>query len=838
MADLHIDLRSAVVLVPFAQHLAPARRAWSRREGWQPRVETTHTLAAALGPPARADDGQLTLDVTTDRLTAARLLRSQTWVRRDPLAFDEAVASVVTTAHALMKAAAARAPGERAAHWQQGRDVLGVTSGPGASERALARLALEWAALAPPPATDALFGMNPSAWIVVQVGGEDALTATLLARARAAGTPCLLLDADVAVRRSLSPVIAHAVCRGFEHEADCAAAQVLLHLQRGESPVALVAQDRVLVRRVRALLERQHVSLQDETGWKLSTTRAAAQVMTLLRASSPVAVTDLLLDWLKAGAWPRWARAASGLEVACRRAGWMRVSSIDAASLPSDVAELWAEVSMVLETWRAERRRPLAGWLNALQAALRSSGQWDALSTDDAGVQVLRALRLADPGTWPSQAAQTTMNLEDFTAWVDAALEDAAFVPETSHEAPGVVITPLGRLMLRPFAAIVFPGADDQHLGAAGAPQPLLSDAQAATLGVPTRTQRRVGEALAFAHAAGSVPLTLFHRSSDGGEPLSASPLVEQLALRLRRAGREISEWVDPRAMLSIDFQPLAMPAPHAPDLLPPRLSASACEALRACPYRFHALHMLKLRESDELDEEIEARDYGTWLHAVLTAFHESRTRPDRADIECGRLLDIARQQQREHALDDADFLPFEAAFAELAPRYIRWLHERDSTGARFWLGEQERTVEPATWRGISLHGRIDRMDEVQTSAGPAIELIDYKSGSADALRKKVNEPLEDTQLAFYTALMQAETDRPLLASYLALGRDIKAIEHPNVEDTARQLVDGIGDDLARIRQGAGLPALGEGQLCEFCEARGLCRRDHWSATPRSEDDR
>ena len=48
-------------------------------------------------------------------------------------------------------------------------------------------------------------------------------------------------------------------------------------VRAGATPVALVAQDRVLVRRVRALLERMQIDLIDETGWTLSTTRAAAR---------------------------------------------------------------------------------------------------------------------------------------------------------------------------------------------------------------------------------------------------------------------------------------------------------------------------------------------------------------------------------------------------------------------------------------------------------------------------------------------------------------------------------------------------------------------------------
>jgi ATP-dependent helicase/nuclease subunit B len=41
-------------------------------------------------------------------------------------------------------------------------------------------------------------------------------------------------------------------------------------------------------------------------------------------------------------------------------------------------------------------------------------------------------------------------------------------------------------------------------------------------------------------------------------------------------------------------------------------------------------------------------------------------------------------------------------------------------------------------------------------------------------------------------------------------------------------LVHGIVSDLRRIGDGAALPALGEGAVCEHCAARGLCRKDFW----------
>src|SRR5258705_7417834 len=72
-----VAMRDAVVLVPFAQHLPLARRAWSGGAGWMPRIETTKTLARSLGPVAAPESEQISFDAALDRLTARSLLRAQ-----------------------------------------------------------------------------------------------------------------------------------------------------------------------------------------------------------------------------------------------------------------------------------------------------------------------------------------------------------------------------------------------------------------------------------------------------------------------------------------------------------------------------------------------------------------------------------------------------------------------------------------------------------------------------------------------------------------------------------------------------------------------------------------
>ena len=156
-------------------------------------------------------------------------------------------------------------------------------------------------------------------------------------------------------------------------------------------------------------------------------------------------------------------------------------------------------------------------------------------------------------------------------------------------------------------------------------------------------------------------------------------------------------------------------------------------------------------------------------------------------------------------------------------------MHARDAAGARWQRGEFDAAIRPAQLQGAELYGRIDRIDSLPSGA---MQLIDYKTGSVRALLDKVQQPLEDTQLAFYAALMAPQMGDDLEALYLALDetKGIKEVPHRGVADTAERFVAGLSSDYARLRQGAGLPALGEGSVCDFCAARGLCRRDHWEA--------
>ncbi len=828
LAGQGASVRDAVLLLPFAQQIAPARRAWLAQGGWQPRITTSHSLASALGPTALAAPDQLSGDAAIDAFTADRLLADQTWVqplkRSHPRDYRVALARLVDTAQALARAAAQVPPAERPAFLDTARERLAaLDAGPGLLERALAQVALAWVASDERrPATDRLFALRPSAWIWLRAGGPDPLAQALLS----GGEPALCLDADLDLDQAwagFTPAaqVEEAVAADFETLAQQSATAIVQHLNAGRRPVALLAQDRVVIRRVRALLARQRVPVLDETGWTLATTPAAAAVMALLRAALSGGAVDDWLAWLKSTLATGWdAGGLAGLEARCRRFGWRQAAQLDAATQPPAVGAVWQRARRQVEPL-AGGARSLGGWLAALAQVL---GGLAPLAEVEGGEALLETLWISR-NPWAGSAheaalAQTRLAPAEFLAWVDDTLEAAQFEPTEEAGAAEVVITPLARAMLRPFGAVVLPGADAATLGPVNPQAGLLADADAAALGLPSLAERREAEGYSFAQLLRAPVLTLLRCAFAGAEPLPPSPLLERLAGAAARAGHGLPAWQDGREPLAPVPRARLRAAADAGGCLPAALSASAIEALRNCPYQFFSRVLLGLREADELEQELSKRDYGTWLHAVLKRFHEVRGEDDDTGLRAAAEAELAM-------VDAADFLPFSAAFERLRPLYLAWLAESEAGGQRYAAGELDREARPfaAPLQALMVKGRIDRIDESPRGTW----LLDYKTGDAKGLKDKVATPLEDTQLATYALLSGAEPG--LQAAYLVLddGKGIALLQHEDVSDTALALRDGLQADLLAVRAGAPLPALGEGKVCDYCEARGLCRKDDWS---------
>jgi ATP-dependent helicase/nuclease subunit B len=90
-----------------------------------------------------------------------------------------------------------------------------------------------------------------------------------------------------------------------------------------------------------------------------------------------------------------------------------------------------------------------------------------------------------------------------------------------------------------------------------------------------------------------------------------------------------------------------------------------------------------------------------------------------------------------------------------------------------------------------------------------------------------VREPGEDVQLAVY-ALSQAEQGE-CSASFVSVDGEAVQMVPANPDHLPEDEWQRVTTLFGALRAGAGMPANGIEAACNYCEMRGLCRRDVWA---------
>jgi ATP-dependent helicase/DNAse subunit B len=175
------------------------------------------------------------------------------------------------------------------------------------------------------------------------------------------------------------------------------------------------------------------------------------------------------------------------------------------------------------------------------------------------------------------------------------------------------------------------------------------------------------------------------------------------------------------------------------------RYAPTSLERYAACPYRFFLNDVLRLKERDEPEtaDEIDARDKGELIHAILRDFYAAMKAQNRlplaeAHLEsyCTALAGIAREHfsrvEREGLAGPAAAWALRQKFIlEDLERYVRtetgkdWLPE-DFERAFGMDGAPGYSI-PLGGETLALRGKIDRLD--LSPDRKALRVVDYKSG-------------------------------------------------------------------------------------------------------------
>ena len=618
----------------------------------------------------------------------------------------------------------------------------------------------------------------------------------------------------------------------LEQEACAAVMQVRLWLQQGKNNIAIVAQDRIVARRMRALLERAEVLVTDESGWTFATLSVSTVLDRWLTALQSNFYHHDLLDLLKSpfifadmAASERKA-AVYQLEQLLRKQGVVAGLEKFIALAEHEVAlhQPLARLRQAAALLDQGKKKTLTEWLDALRESLRVLGVDSGLQQDDAGAQLLHALE-----QWQRELAtdEGRYRFNEWRRWLAQQLDTQTYRDSSIDST--VRFTHLAATRWRTFDAVLLLGCDADHLPSVADGGRWFNDDVRGSLNLPTRAThagRQRDDLLALLTLNDCVLVT-WQKERNGEEGL-LSPYLEilrdlhQLAYHDDLSAQGLHTYLAVQETRQPNLVRTSPPTPSVADnLIPASISISGYNSLVACPYQFYARYILRLNELDEVQEGIEKRDYGERVHDILRRFHERYAQVSEHPVA---ELETALRRISEEVFDDLLQQDF-AARAWLArwlaslPAYIEWQLGNEAQGWHYAESESD-----FNWplEGVRLRGRIDRLDV----NGEEKRVLDYKTQSEQVLRNKLREPGEDVQLACYAYAHEAAD-----AAFVSIENGKVKLIAPkqDVPQLAQLNVERLEHVMANIHAGASLPANGIDAVCGYCEMRGLCRKGEWN---------
>lgn len=403
-------------------------------------------------------------------------------------------------------------------------------------------------------------------------------------------------------------------------------------------------------------------------------------------------------------------------------------------------------------------------------------------------------------------------------------------------------------------------GFTDQNWPAATAPTPFLPYDLQKQFGLPgshSEIQYQAARST-FTVLCNSTRLSLVasHARSDGDQEFRASSLtlnladaqlVETAASGMGRVNNYFANG-DTGAGLTTDYDP-PLPALNEQSLITGGQGVISDQS--ACPFRAFANYRLRIRQLEEFESGLNARDRGSAIHEALEFFYQRA--PSRDALQ--NLTEEERDTLCTEAANTAvDFLYrrhrdiMTAKFRELETQRISGLLQR------FLDKELERSDFTVTaneveikWRhrALQLNLRVDRIDQLDDGS---LAIIDYKTG------KKTTRPAtwllersEDMQLPVYAIASRgnftapvsslclahinvATTDYTGLAEQPNFHRSVSVVDelkdcHFNWQEindffatNVTKLADDFVDGVIAVD-----PAHGS-KTCNFCGLESLCR--------------
>jgi ATP-dependent helicase/nuclease subunit B len=658
--------------------------------------------------------------------------------------------------------------------------------------------------------------------------------------------------------------------------------QVRTSILAGKCRIAIISEDRKLSRRLRALLERSNIPLQDKAGWSLATTQAATIIERWLECIEEDFSAYPLLDCLKSPfiniTSATLGKAATDddfrkniyrfehdlvfhenvssgidqyksiLEDRLKRLSHWPTDSYDDLINTFDFIERTAStLSKYYADFKAGNNKITASdFIESLYRSLDQLGITQRYQNDEAGLVLLKTFDALKQST---HHANPSLSWDDCRIWLGMALESQLFMPSTSNTR--VQLMTLEQASHLNFDCIIIAATESQHFPGSVKNHPFFNQAVRASLGLSTWEMQREQRHELFNRTLLSAPeILLTACNEEKGEEKPVSPWLEllinfyHLAFNKTPENQQLYQLVQLRnEVINCDDTGLPavtiQPSPSIPaELIPERISATAYQRLINCPYLYFSADALRLKPMEELSDELKKSDYGERIHLILQTFHNGhkkygkafpRTLTNANRIEAEEyLIRLSKKIFLSDLENNVLHRSWLYRWEKHIPSYISWQiqHQVDWN---IYLSEKIIEIPLQTNRqdSLTIYGRLDRIDLAKENKSHAI--IDYKTGQT--ARQEAVDSGEDVQLAMY-ALLDDEANE---VSYLSVDSSSQKVESRsflsaenlqiNREANRQRLIELF----TQIKHHEPLHAWGDDTVCCFCNFSGLCRKSEWS---------
>ncbi|MDT8283155.1 MAG: PD-(D/E)XK nuclease family protein, partial [Gammaproteobacteria bacterium] len=433
--------------------------------------------------------------------------------------------------------------------------------------------------------------------------------------------------------------------------------------------IAIICEDRKLSRRLRALLERADVQLQDKAGWSLATTQAATIVERWLECIEEDFSAYPLLDCLKSpylniadridqtdidfrkniyrfehdlifheNVSSNISQYKKQLENRLQRLTHWPQNAYKTLTETLDFIQQNATALTALHNKNKNIR--LSRFLEVLMTSLQQLGVLEAYQQDDAGLVLLKTF---DSLEHSLQFADPELSWQDCRLWLGMALESQHFTPATNNSC--VQLMTLEQASHLHFDCLVIASVQPQHYPGSPGNTPFFNQAVRASLRLSTWEEQRAQRHELFNRALLSAPEVLLTAcNEENGEEKPVSPWLEllisfyQLAFtgsqKVATLNNKILDDQSLHDLVNSQYEvfncdesepPQISQQPTSPipvDLIPERISASSYQRIINCPYQYFSADTLRLKPVEELSDELRKSDYGERIHFILQIFH------------------------------------------------------------------------------------------------------------------------------------------------------------------------------------------------------------------------